>query len=101
TAQINVEARDYDNRPVQTAFHLVLQSWNFRGQDGDVVFTIDGNTDANGHAEVRVPLTKGGSLRATITASTPEGRTLETKAYIWVPDRNSYWGGERARIQII
>ena len=101
TAQLNVEARDYDGKPVQTPFQVVLQTWDFRARSGEPVFTADGQTDTNGHAEVRIPVTRGGSMHAVVTATTPEKRTLKETAYLWVPDRNWYWGGARESIQII
>jgi|HubBroStandDraft_1064217.scaffolds.fasta_scaffold00002_19 uncharacterized protein YfaS (alpha-2-macroglobulin family) len=101
TAQLNVEARYYDGRPVQTAFHVELQAWDYRARSGESVFSTDGQTDADGHAEIKIPITKGGSMHATVTATTPENRTLTAMAFIWVPDRQWYWGGAREAIQII
>jgi alpha-2-macroglobulin len=102
TAKLDVEARDYDGRPVQTAFHVVLEAWDYRSRRGESLFRTDGRTDANGHAEVDVPINKGGSIHATITAVSPENRTLQEVAYLWVPDREWYWwGGAREHIQII
>ena len=102
TAKVNVEARDYDGRPVQTAFHVDLQAWDYRSRTGDSIFSTDGQTDANGHGEVEIPIKKGGSIHATVTAVTPENRTLKETAFIWVPDRDWYWwGAESERIQII
>ena len=102
TAKLQVEARDYDGRPVRTAFHVSLQSWDYRSRTGEDFFTTDGQTDANGNAEIEIPIKKGGSLHATVTAVTPENRTLQETAYIWVPDKEWYWwGAEQERIQII
>jgi uncharacterized protein YfaS (alpha-2-macroglobulin family) len=101
TAQLNIEARTYDGKPVQTPFHVDLQVWDYRRGRGEPVFSTDGQTDVNGHAELKIPITRGGSLHATVTAITPEKRTLKESAYIWVPDRDWYWGGARERIQII
>jgi uncharacterized protein YfaS (alpha-2-macroglobulin family) len=102
TAKLNVEARDYDGRPVPAAFHVTLEAWDYRSRTGDSLFSADGKTDANGHAEIEVRINKGGSIHATITAVTPENRTLKETAYIWVPDRDWYWwGGANERIQII
>ncbi|MBV9180811.1 MAG: alpha-2-macroglobulin, partial [Acidobacteria bacterium] len=101
-AQLNVEARDYDGQPVETAFHLVLESWDYRDRRGEQLFSSDGQTDRNGHAEVKVPISRGGSIRAYVRASTVDNRTLEETAFIWVPDHDWYWwGGARERIQII
>ena len=102
TAQLNIEARDYDGKPVQTTFHVALESWDYRDRRGEQLFSTDGQTDANGHAEIKVPISKGGSIRAHVTATTAENRTLEETAFIWVPDRDWYWsGGARESIQII
>jgi uncharacterized protein YfaS (alpha-2-macroglobulin family) len=101
TAQLNVEARSYDGSPVQTPFHVELQTWDYRSRSGEPVFSADGQTDMNGHAEIKIPLTKDGSMHATVTATTPEHRTLKEVAYIWVPGGQWYWGGARESIQII
>src|SRR5207245_155372 len=102
TAQLNIEARDYDGKPVQTTFHVALESWDYRDRRGEQLFSTDGQTDANGHAEIKVPISKGGTIRAHVTATTAENRTLEETAFIWVPDRDWYWsGGARESIQII
>ncbi len=102
TAQLNIEARDYDGKPIQTPFHVALESWDYRDRRSEELFSTDGQTDANGHAEVKVRISKGGSIRAHVTAPTAENRTLEETAYIWVPDRDWYWwGGAREQIQII
>jgi uncharacterized protein YfaS (alpha-2-macroglobulin family) len=101
TAQLNVEARTYEGKPVETPFHIELQAWDYRRNRGETVFSADGRTDSNGHAEVKIPLTRGGSMHAVVTATTPERRTLKEMAYIWVPDRDWEWGGARERIQII
>jgi alpha-2-macroglobulin len=101
TAQLNVEARTYDGKPVQTQFHVELQTWDYRTRTGQTVSSRDGQTDANGHAEIKIPITKSGSMHATVTATTPENRTLKEMAYLWVPDQNWYWPGAAERIQII
>jgi alpha-2-macroglobulin len=102
TAKLDVEARDYDQRPVQTAFHVALEAWDYRARTGEPLSSSDGQTDANGHAEIDIPINKGGSIHAIVTAVTPENRTIRAIAYMWVPDREWYWaGGERERIQII
>ena len=102
TAKLDIEARDYDGHPVQTPFHVALESWDYRSHAGVSLFSTDGKTDDSGHAEVDVPISKGGSIHATVTAVTPENRTLKEVAYIWAPDPEFYWfGGASERIQII
>ncbi|HET9696341.1 MAG TPA: alpha-2-macroglobulin family protein, partial [Terriglobales bacterium] len=101
-AQINVEARDYDGNPIQTAFHVSVVKWDYRSNRGTPFYTADGSTDSNGRAQVSFNISKGGSLRAIVTAVTPEKRTLQESTYIWVPDHESWWwGGAREQVQII
>ena len=101
TAKLNVIARDYDGNPVQTPFHVVVETWDYRSRSGDVFFTADGQTDANGNGGVEFRIKNGGSLHAIVTVQTPEKRELQETAYFWVPDRNWYWGGARQQVQII
>jgi uncharacterized protein YfaS (alpha-2-macroglobulin family) len=102
TAQMNVIARDYDGNPVQTAFHFKLVRWDYRSSNKQSIFETDSRTDENGNSQVSFPVREGGSLRAIVTALTPESRTVEDTAYIWVPDGESWgWGGARERVQII
>jgi uncharacterized protein YfaS (alpha-2-macroglobulin family) len=101
TAKLKVIARDYDGNPVQTPFHVEVQTWDYRTSRGAPFFATDGQTDANGNGEVQFQIMSGGSLRAIVTVQTPEKRELRETAYFWVPDRNWYWGGTRQQVQII
>ncbi len=117
-----IQARDYDNHPVSTNVHVELAVWKWRGRSaGDVKGATDVRTGADGSAtaELKIPA-EGGSYRVFATARTPEGRTLEESAFIWVsgegeemfwggpqgsvpivPDKNTYRSGETAKILIV
>ena len=105
TAHFTVEARDYDNKPVSTPFHVEFGQWSWRDTKwiGSGVQTADGRTDANGSAKVDLKIVVTGSVRARVTATTPENRELENWAYAWVPASGAPWwarGGEE-QIQLI
>jgi alpha-2-macroglobulin len=119
--QFTVQARDYDNKPVQTSVHLELLLWNWRGEKGDVKASADVNTGADGSATADLNLpAQPGSYRARVTAKTPEGRTVDQYTYIYVagsgeanwfgsdqktvqivPDKRSYRPGETAKLLFI
>jgi alpha-2-macroglobulin len=101
TATLNVVARDYDGNPIQTAFHVQVQTWDYRVRQGTTVFSTDGQTDAAGNGNISFPIAKGGSMHAIVTVMTPEQRELREMAYFWVPARDWYWGGARQQVQII
>jgi uncharacterized protein YfaS (alpha-2-macroglobulin family) len=102
TATINVTAQDYDKKPVQTAFRLEMNRWNWRTGAGAVVTTSQGQTDASGKAQVKLTIPDSGEFRARFVATTPEKRDVETTAYLWAPGESSFWGGtEEERIQIV
>ncbi len=101
-----VQARDYDNKPVATAVHLEIATWNWRNRSkGDVKSANDVKTGVDGSAtaELKIP-GEGGSYRVTVSAHTPEGRTVQDESYIWVSGmgEESFWGGGRQRtIQLV
>lgn len=120
--EFTVEARDYDNKPIQTRVRLELLRWNWRGEgSGELKASADVDTNADGSAiaPLNIPA-QPGSYRARATAQTPEGRKVETYTYIYVsgtgetdwfgseqktvqiiPDKKSYRPGETAKLMII
>ena len=120
-AAVTVEARDYDSKPIAAAFHVRLLRYDFSSrQAGEVKAEASGSTAANGQgtASVNVPA-EGGSYRIEATARTPEGRDVQSVAYLWVsggaalrsrndrkeiqivPDRKSYRAGDTAKLLFI
>lgn len=120
TMRFKVEARDYDSKPVQTAFRIELKQWRGRKQgEGPSIYQTQGRTDAQGAATVQVPAQHAGSWHVFATATTPEHREIEDTAYVWVggdaggwaserreqieivPDKKSYKPGDTARVLLI
>jgi hypothetical protein len=120
TARIKVEARDYDGKPVETAFRAELKQWRGRKQGlGPRVYQTEGRTDAQGTATVEIPTQQAGAWHVVLTAATPEGREANDEVSLWVsgsanswaserreqieivPDKKSYQPGETARVMLI
>src|SRR6185312_9611962 len=105
-ATFKVEARDYDNKPVSSAVHVELLTWNWRNRSkkGEIRSQAEVHTDANGSAtaELRIP-SEGGSYRILATARSAGNRTVESENYIWVSGENeaSLWGGPQGMVQIV
>ena len=78
-ATVTVEARDYDNKPVATAFHIKLARYNsYDRQFGEMKAETGGSVGANGQGTVSLNIpAEGGSYRIEATARTPEGRDVQ------------------------
>ena len=87
TATINITAQDYDKKPVQTAFRVEMNRWDWRNGAGPIVTTSQGQTDASGKAQVKLTIPDSGEFRVRIVATTPEKRDVESTAYLWAPGR--------------
>ena len=102
TATIAVTAQNYDKKPVQTSFRVEMNSWNWRKGAGPVITTTQGQTDANGKAQVKLTIPDSGEFRVLITATTPEKRDVQADAYLWAPGGGSWLSGtEQERVQIV
>ena len=105
TGTFKVQARDYDNKPISTAVRLQLVRWDWRQRKTvEVLASADSATDAQGSADVDLKIPAGGSYRIVASARTPEGRIVESSAYIWVAGRGEGWfygGGDRQTVQIV
>ena len=118
----NVNARDYDSKPVNAHVHLELLRWNYRGQSHEQIGgTADVDTGASGDAAATLDApNRGGSYQAHVTAQTPEGRTVEAYGFFFVsgggltdfgppnnrtlqivPDKKTYRAGETAHFMIV
>jgi uncharacterized protein YfaS (alpha-2-macroglobulin family) len=101
TATFSVEARDYDGAPIQTAVHAALVEHVWKKRDGAPLQQTDAQTDATGKAKVSFVVKDGGSYLVRVSAKTPEGRTVESRTYVWVTGSARSWysdGGERLQI---
>lgn len=120
-AAFSIQARDYDNQPVRTPVRVELLKWSWRDpQRVDVRAAADAGTSGDGSAAAELALPReGGSYRVRVSAPTPEGRTVEAYAHLWVsgradgdfspdprrsvqiiPDKKTYRPGETARLLI-
>ncbi len=120
-ASLIVQARDYDNKPVNTGAHVELLSWNWRDRTvAKVESSTDVTTGADGSvtAALNVPLV-GDLYRARVTAHTPEGRDIQDDCFLWVsgggydftsqqnesipivPDKKQYRAGETAHVMVV
>ncbi len=101
TAKFSVEARDYDGGPIQTSAHVELVEHHWKGPDGAAVQQTDVRTDASGKAQASFAIKRSGSFKARVTAKTPEGRQVESDAYVWITGDAGWWGGGQGeRLQI-
>jgi len=120
-AAVTVEARDYDSKPVATAFHVKVARYNFNDrQFGEVKAETGGSIGASGQGTVSLNVpADGGSYRIEATARTPEGRDVQAIAYFWVsggvsrrsrngrkeiqiiPDKKTYRAGDTAKLLLV
>jgi alpha-2-macroglobulin len=103
--EFKVEARDYDNHPIATGVRVELAVWDWRDRTGELKSTsqLSTGSDGTGTATLKMPR-EGGSYRITVSARTPEGRTVEDWAYVWVSggSEDLFWGsGDSHSVQII
>ena len=102
TATITVTAQDYDKKPVQTAFRVEMNRWDWRKGAGPQITTAQGQTDASGKAQVKLTIPDAGEFRVRVVATTPEKRDVETTAYLWAPGESPWWSGPaQERVQIV
>jgi uncharacterized protein YfaS (alpha-2-macroglobulin family) len=93
TASFQVQARDYDNKPVSTPVRVDLLAYRNRQQnDWQVKASTAAHTGPDGNAAAGLKLPpEGGSYRLRVTARTPEGRDVESHTYLWVSGSGSFW----------
>ncbi|UWZ82281.1 alpha-2-macroglobulin family protein [Occallatibacter riparius] len=103
--RVKVTAQDYDNKPVQTAVHLVstLQKWDSVTHEYSktTAATRDANTGADGTVLVDIPIGSSGDFKIAATAQTPEQRTVEGDTWVWVWNGAGQAYQENTQIQIV
>jgi len=103
TAQVTVRAMDYDKHGVRTRVHVELvQHWWNRKADDRVIRATEVDTGADGNGTAQLSLPESGSFTVRATATTPEGRKVESHTWLWVtgPNEESWGEGER-NVQIV
>src|SRR5262249_37972398 len=97
-------ARDYDNHPIQTAFHadLVHPKYYYKGEGETILESTDGQTGKDGRATFTLHAKEGGSV-VRISARTPENRMVEGQTWIWVvgPGYSTWNEAREQQVQII
>ncbi|MGB8772247.1 MAG: alpha-2-macroglobulin family protein [Candidatus Korobacteraceae bacterium] len=102
TATVTITAQDYDKKPVQTAFRVAMNRWDWRKGAGSSITTTQGQTDASGKAQIKLTIPDAGEFRVGVSATTPENRTVETAAFLWAPGESPWWSGPaQERVQIV
>jgi len=100
-----VEARDYENNPVQTRVHLDLIQWNWHDKTaGPAQGNTDVDTGADGTAKAELLIPAAETYRLRASARTPEGRIVEDFVSIWTPsgEMGGYFGeSARRTLQLI
>jgi alpha-2-macroglobulin len=103
--RVKVTAQDYDNKPIQTAVHLVsaLQKWDSvtRQHSETQAGTRDATTGPDGTVLVDIPIGASGDFKITATAQTPEQRTVEDYTWVWVWNGAGQAYQQNTQIQIV
>jgi hypothetical protein len=103
--RVKVQAQDYDSKPVQTKVHaeVTLSQWD-RGSGKwtrSSMATRDATTGADGSALIDLPLSSNGDYEVTVTAQTPENRTVEAQTWVWIWSGGGEWGNENTQARIV
>ena len=104
SAEFNITAVDYDNKPVQTSVHLrlVSRTWSRGKSETKELGTADVTTDAEGKARGTMPVNVAGSLEVEASATTPEQRVVRDTSWLWVIGNNQPdWGAGSRAVQIV
>lgn len=97
-----VRAQDLQGRPVSVPFSIAAER-NFwvrgQGQQSAAASTVQGRTDSEGKANVRLRFNTQGSYELTLSATDAQGRRTEVSDYLWVSDGSYwYWGYQSLKI---
>ncbi|MGP8247123.1 MAG: MG2 domain-containing protein, partial [Bryobacteraceae bacterium] len=117
-----IEARDYDGKPVQSRVHVALLRRPKRKSDSPETVAstdVDLNADGAGTANLDLPAA-GGAYQIRVSAKTPEGREVEDNSWLWVEggggwqtgsdddrtvqivaDKKSYAAGDTVKLLIV
>lgn len=118
-AVFTIQARDYDNKPVQTRAHVELLRQNRRAEPTSVA-SADAALDASGSAKVSLQIPRqGGEFLVRVSAPSVEGRKVQSTTYVWVAgggwdmdfnrsqtvqmvtDKKTYRAGDTAKLMIV
>jgi len=103
--RVKVQAEDYDSKPIQTAVHadVTVSQWDrdsgkwTRKPAG----SRDATTGADGSVLIDLPLSGNGDFDVTVTAKTPEGRTVEAHTWVWIWNGGVEWANPNTQAKIV
>ncbi|HSE48614.1 MAG TPA: MG2 domain-containing protein [Terriglobales bacterium] len=104
TARVNVVAKDYDGKPVQTKVHLQLERYWYRsGESGRTPDqATDVTTGADGNAYATFQVRETGSFNIKATAKAAQNRELEAHGYYYATGPGEqWWGGSERQIKLV
>jgi uncharacterized protein YfaS (alpha-2-macroglobulin family) len=109
TPKVKVTALDYDNKPVRTPVHIAvnLEQWDRATRNRTItpVTVKDVTTGTDGTALVELPINtsngSNGDFQVTVSAQTPENRTVEDHTWIWIWNGGGEWANPNTQAQII
>ena len=104
-ARVKVTAQDYDGKPVRTDVHLkaVLVKWDQGAQQRTEkqVASSDAATGADGTVLVDLPIAGSGDFEISVSAHTPEDRTVEGRSWVWIWNGAGEWYTPNTQAQIV
>jgi uncharacterized protein YfaS (alpha-2-macroglobulin family) len=103
--RVKVQAEDYDSKPVQTAVHAAVTVSQWDRDTGKWTRTPaasrDATTGADGSALIDLPLSGNGDFDVTVTAKTPEERTVEAETWVWIWNGGGEWANPNTQAKIV
>jgi hypothetical protein len=103
--RVRVQAEDYDSKPVQTAVHTAVMVSQWDRDNGKWTRTPaasrDASTGADGGALIDLPLSSNGDFEVTVTAQTPEKRTVEAHTWVWIWNGAGEWSNQNTQARIV
>ncbi|MGD0903262.1 MAG: MG2 domain-containing protein, partial [Terracidiphilus sp.] len=103
--RVKVQAQDYDSKPVQTAVHAAVTVSQWNRDSGkwtrSAVASRDATTGADGSALIDLPLSGNGDYEVTVTAKTPENRTVEAQTWVWIWSGGGEWANQNTQARIV
>lgn len=104
---VKVTAQDYENKPVQTRVHVAvaLMKWDSttHQRSETPVTSNDGTTAMDGKTTIHLPMGSAGTgdFQVTVSAETPENRTVEGRTWVWIWNGAGTWYQPNAQAQIV
>ncbi len=102
-AQVRVQAEDLEGNPISVPFSLNSERYYWRrgiGRQQDNKEIIQGETDANGEAIVKIPFDRQGSYSLIVEAKDEVGKATSASDSVWVSGSSRwYWAYDAISIR--